>query len=422
MVLRVLLVGGGGREHALAWKISQSPLLTALYAAPGNPGIARFAKCLPVPANDVPGLVKVAQAEKIDLVVVGPEEPLALGLVDQLQTLGIPAFGPTQAAARLETSKAWSKDFMQRQNIPTASYQVFDDLGSAREYVAEQKYPLVIKASGLAAGKGVVIVEDQTAAQQALGDMLQSGKYGAAGQSVVIESFLTGPEVSLLALVDGCDYLLLPAAQDHKRVFDGDQGPNTGGMGAYSPVPVFTDEVRQQVIEQVLLPTITGMQASGSPYHGVLYMGLMLTPTGPQVIEFNARFGDPETQVVLPRIQSDILPLLYQVATGQLAGADLEVSDQACATVIISAPGYPGSYPQGLPISGVDAAEQQGCLVFQAGTSLKASGLVSAGGRILAVSALGVDLRQAVDQAYQGVSEIRIPGAHHRSDIAHQAL
>lgn len=420
--MRVLLVGSGGREHALAWKISQSPLLTALYAAPGNPGIARYASCLPITAGDVSGLVNAAKAESIDLVVVGPEEPLALGLVDQLQAAGIPAFGPTQAAARLETSKAWSKDFMQRQGIPTASYQVFSDLRCAMEYAAKQKYPLVIKASGLAAGKGVVIAQDLTEAEQVLVDMLQSGKYGAAGQAVVIESFLTGPEVSILALVDGRDYLLLPAAQDHKRVFDGDQGPNTGGMGAYSPVPVFTTEVRQQVIEQVLLPTITGMQTSGCPYRGVLYMGLMLTAEGPQVIEFNARFGDPETQVVLPRIESDILPLLLLAATGGLAGSELQVSAQACATVIVSAPGYPGVYPKGLPISGIDLAESQGCLVFHAGTSRQASGLVSAGGRILAVSALGADLRQAVDKAYQGVRAIKIPGAHYRRDIAHLAL
>jgi phosphoribosylamine--glycine ligase len=420
--MRVLLVGSGGREHALAWKISQSPRLTALFAAPGNPGSARYATCLPVAANDVTGLVAAAQREAIDLVVVGPEDPLSLGLVDQLQAVGIAAFGPTQAAARLETSKAWSKDFMQRYGIPTANYQVFDDLATARDYAARQSYPLVIKASGLAAGKGAVIVDDQEQADQVLSDMLQAGKYGTAGHAVVIESYLTGPEVSLLALVDGEDYLLLPAAQDHKRVFDGDQGPNTGGMGAYSPVPAFSPELERQVVEQVLRPTIAGMRAEGCPYRGVLYMGLMLTESGPAVIEFNARFGDPETQVVLPRLQSDLLTLLQQTASGRLREADLSVTPKACATVVISAPGYPGSYPKGLPIAGLAAAEELGCLVFQAGTRQNGAELVTAGGRILAVTALGDDLRQAVQRAYQGVAVVQIPDAHYRRDIAGRAL
>lgn len=420
--MRVLLVGSGGREHALAWKLSQSPELTALYAAPGNPGIARHAACLPLKATDVAGLVSFAQEQAIDLVVVGPEDPLALGLVDQLQAVGIPAFGPTQAAARLETSKAWSKQFMQQHGIPTASYQVFTEFAAAWAYAAEQSYPLVIKASGLAAGKGAVIAASPGEAEQTLRDMLQTGKYGAAGQSVVIEAYLTGPEVSLLALVDGEDYLLLPAAQDHKRVNDGDQGPNTGGMGAYSPVPVFTPELQQQVVERILQPTLRGMRQAGHPYRGVLYLGLILTVNGPQVIEFNARFGDPETQVVLPRLQSDLLPLIHRTATGRLAGASLEVSPQACVTVIISAPGYPGSYPQNLPLAGLDAAEQLGCLVFQAGTRRQDEQLVSAGGRILAVTARGTDLRQAVERAYQGTQAIDIPGGHYRRDIAHRAL
>jgi phosphoribosylamine--glycine ligase len=420
--VRVLLIGSGGREHSLAWKISQSPLLTAFYAAPGSPGIARYATCLPVGANDVAGVVKVAEEERIDLVVVGPEEPLALGLVDQLAVRGILAFGPTQAAARLESSKAWAKEFMHTHGIPTASYRVFSDWEQARSYAAEQTYPLVIKASGLAAGKGAVVVENLVTAEQVLQEMLQAGRYGAAGHSVVIESFLTGQEVSLFALVDGESYLLLPSAQDHKRVFDGDQGPNTGGMGAYSPVPAFSAELQQQAVERILLPTIRGLRQLGCPYRGVLYLGLMLTAEGPQVIEFNARFGDPEAQVVLPRIKSDLLPLLQAAASGQLHGTTVELHQQACATVVISSPGYPGTYPKGLPICGIEQAEELGCLVFQAGTSRRPQGLVTSGGRILAVSALGDSLAAAVAKAYSGVREINIPGAHYRRDIAHHAL
>ncbi|MGI6358912.1 MAG: phosphoribosylamine--glycine ligase [Bacillota bacterium] len=420
--MRVLLIGSGGREHSLAWKISQSPLLTAFYAAPGSPGIARYATCLPVGANDVAGVVKVAEEERIDLVVVGPEEPLALGLVDQLAVRGILAFGPTQAAARLESSKAWAKEFMHTHGIPTASYRVFSDWEQARSYAAEQTYPLVIKASGLAAGKGAVVVENLATAEQVLQEMLQAGRYGAAGHSVVIESFLTGQEVSLFALVDGESYLLLPSAQDHKRVFDGDQGPNTGGMGAYSPVPAFSAELQQQAVERILLPTIRGLRQLGCPYRGVLYLGLMLTAEGPQVIEFNARFGDPEAQVVLPRIKSDLLPLLQAAASGQLHGTTVELHQQACATVVISSPGYPGTYPKGLPICGIEQAEELGCLVFQAGTSRRPQGLVTSGGRILAVSALGDSLAAAVAKAYSGVREINIPGAHYRRDIAHHAL
>lgn len=420
--MRVLLIGSGGREHSLAWKISQSPLLTAFYAAPGSPGIARYATCLPVGANDVAGVVKVAEEERIDLVVVGPEEPLALGLVDQLAVRGILAFGPTQAAARLESSKAWAKEFMHTHGIPTASYRVFSDWEQARSYAAEQTYPLVIKASGLAAGKGAVVVENLVTAEQVLQEMLQAGRYGAAGHSVVIESFLTGQEVSLFALVDGESYLLLPSAQDHKRVFDGDQGPNTGGMGAYSPVPAFSAELQQQAVERILLPTIRGLRQLGCPYRGVLYLGLMLTAEGPQVIEFNARFGDPEAQVVLPRIKSDLLPLLQAAASGQLHGTTVELHQQACATVVISSPGYPGTYPKGLPICGIEQAEELGCLVFQAGTSRRPQGLVTSGGRILAVSALGDSLAAAVAKAYSGVREINIPGAHYRRDIAHHAL
>jgi phosphoribosylamine--glycine ligase len=420
--MRVLLVGSGGREHALAWKISQSPELTALFAAPGNPGIARLAECLPIAANDLPGLVQAAQELSIDLVVIGPEEPLALGLADELGAAGIPVFGPTAAAAQLESSKAWAKDFMQRNGIPTAAYRVFDKHAPAREYLLRQEYPLVIKASGLAAGKGAVVVSSPGEGEAVLEEMFLQHKFGAAAEQVVIESYLQGEEVSVLALLDGEDYLLLPAAQDHKAVYEGDRGPNTGGMGAYSPVPAYGPDQERQVIEQILRPTLRGLQQAGISYRGVLYLGLMLTRSGPQVIEFNCRFGDPETQVVLPRLVSDLLPLLWACAQGRLASADLQVSRAACASVIMAAPGYPGAYPRGLPLSGIEQAEAQGCLVFQAGTRLAQAGLVSVGGRILAVSALGRDLREALDRAYAGVAQIEIPGAHYRRDIGHRAL
>ena len=430
--MRVLLVGNGGREHALAWSISQSPLLTHLYAAPGNPGIAQSATCLAIAAADVEGLVQAAKEHAIDLVVIGPEAPLALGLADRLTELGIATFGPNQAAAQLESSKAWSKQFMAKYGIPTAAYRVFQDFEQAWDYTQTQPLPLVIKASGLAAGKGAVVVNDLLEAEATLRSMLVEQDFGAAGTQIVIEAFLQGQEVTLLALVNGEDYLVLPAAQDHKQAFDGDQGPNTGGMGVYSPVPAFTPELEREAISNILLPTLRGLTAEGIDYRGVLYLGLMLTEQGPQVIEYNVRFGDPETQVVLPRIENDILELLAATAlnrTGtvpvrfsKLSEQRLVVSPQACASVIMAAPGYPGDYAKGLPIAGLAAAVATGCLVFQAGTTRQDDGLVSSGGRILAVSALGDNLQQALQQAYAGVEQVQIPGAHFRRDIGHRAI
>lgn len=432
--MRVLLVGSGGREHALAWSMGQSPLLTELYAAPGNPGIAQLATCLAIAADDVASLVQAATDHDIDLVVIGPEAPLALGLADRLTAAGIATFGPSQAAAQLESSKAWSKQFMAKYAIPTAAYRVFHSFQDAWDYAETRSFPLVIKASGLAAGKGAVIAQSLDEAEATLRAMLVEQRFGSAGAEVVIEDFLTGPEVTLLALVDGEDYLVLPAAQDHKQVYDGDRGPNTGGMGVYSPVPVFTPELEQDVIQRILQPTLRGLTREGIHYQGVLYFGLMLTDKGPQVIEYNARFGDPETQVVLPRLKNDVLELLAACAaplnrTGsaparlkKLAEQQLLVTKQACASVIMAAPGYPGDYPKGLPISGLEEAEAAGCLVFQAGTKQDNGRLVSGGGRILAISALGDNLQQALERAYTGVSQVQIPGAHYRRDIGHKAL
>lgn len=430
--MHVLLVGGGGREHALAWSISQSPLLTKLYAAPGNPGIAQLATCLPIAADDGAALVQAAKEHAIDLVVIGPEAPLASGLVDQLAEQGIAAFGPSRAAAQLESSKAWAKQFMAKYAIPTANYRAFQDYQEALKYVEACSFPLVIKASGLAAGKGAVIVYDLAEAEATLRSMLLEQSFGAAGAQVVIEDFLQGQEVTVLALVNGQDYLVLPVAQDHKAVFDGDRGPNTGGMGVYSPVPAFTSQLEQEVIRSILQPTLRGLQAEGIYYSGVLYMGLMLTEQGPKVIEYNVRFGDPETQVVLPRIENDVLELLaacsFQSTANlpngvkRLTEQQLLVKEEACASVIMAAPGYPGDYPKGLPISGLEQAEATGCIVFQAGTKEQGAHLVSSGGRILAVTALGASLKEALERAYGGIARIHIPGAHYRRDIGHKAL
>lgn len=430
--MHVLLVGGGGREHALAWSISQSPLLTKLYAAPGNPGIAQLATCLPIAADDGAALVQAAKEHAIDLVVIGPEAPLASGLVDQMAEQGIAAFGPSRAAAQLESSKAWAKQFMAKYAIPTANYRAFQVYQEALKYVEACSFPLVIKASGLAAGKGAVIVYDLAEAEATLRSMLLEQSFGAAGAQVVIEDFLQGQEVTVLALVNGQDYLVLPVAQDHKAVFDGDRGPNTGGMGVYSPVPAFTSQLEQEVIRSILQPTLRGLQAEGIYYSGVLYMGLMLTEQGPKVIEYNVRFGDPETQVVLPRIENDVLELLaacsFQSTANlpdgvkRLTEQQLLVKEEACASVIMAAPGYPGDYPKGLPISGLEQAEATGCIVFQAGTKEQGAHLVSSGGRILAVTALGASLKEALERAYGGIARIHIPGAHYRRDIGHKAL
>ncbi|NLW17120.1 MAG: phosphoribosylamine--glycine ligase, partial [Firmicutes bacterium] len=338
------------------------------------------------------------------------------------------AFGPGQAAAQLESSKAWAKQFMAKYHIPTAAYRVFQEYQEALNYIRTCSFPLVIKASGLAAGKGAVIVHDRAEAEDTLRSMLVEQSFGTAGSQVVIEEFLQGQEVTVLALVNGQDYLVLPAAQDHKQVFDGDRGPNTGGMGVYSPVPAFTPPIEAEVIRSILEPTLRGLQAEGIYYSGVLYMGLMLTEQGPKVIEYNVRFGDPESQVVLPRLENDVLELLAACAVKPMPGVkplkqqELLVKQQACASVIMAAPGYPGPYPKGLPIRGLEQAEQVGCLIFQAGTKEEEGRLVSSGGRILAVTALGTDLEQALQQAYEGVAKIEIPGAHYRRDIGHRAL
>ena len=416
--MRVLLVGGGGREHALAWKLRQSPGLR-LWAAPGNPGIAQAATLEAVKADDIGGLCDLASRHDIELTVVGPEAPLCAGLVDALATRGLRAFGPTQAAAALEGSKAFAKEFMARHGVPTGQFAVFDDAAAAARYVDAAAGPLVVKADGLCAGKGVVVCDDRAEAHAAVRRMLVDREFGAAGRRVVIEERLRGREASLMALSDGDRVVLLASAEDHKAVNDGDRGPNTGGMGAYSPSPLCTPEVTRCVLDGVMLPTVHGMAREGRPFRGLLYAGLMLTDSGPMVLEFNCRFGDPETQVVLLRFGEDLAPWLSGAAAGRLPAGEPRWDPRVAVSVVLAAPGYPGSYPQGLPITGLDeAAALPDVALFHAGTRREAGGLVTAGGRVLNVCALGADIAAARARAYEAVARIRFGGMHFRRDIA----
>jgi phosphoribosylamine--glycine ligase len=421
--MNILLIGSGGREHALAWKIAQSPLLTRLVAAPGNLGIQALCETRKVSATDVEGLVALAQEIGADLVVVGPEGALEAGVADRLEALGIPCFGATAAAAQLETSKAFTKQFADRHGLPTAAYGVFEDAKTAKAYLDPFDPPYVIKADGLAAGKGVVIAQDRAEAEAAIDDMLD-GRFGAAGARVVIEEFMTGEEASLFALADGRTAMLFGAAQDHKRAFDGDQGPNTGGMGTYSPTPALTEPLIEQARLRMIEPTVAGMAAEGAPYRGVLYAGLMLTPMGPRLVEYNARFGDPECQVLMLRLKSDLVVYLLAAATGRLAETPPpEWREQAAICVVLAAKGYPESPVGGTPIRGADADFGQGVVVFHAGTAHgHDGGLIAAGGRVLNVCALGDTLEQARERAYAAVDAIDWPGGFCRRDIGWRAL
>ncbi len=419
----VLLVGGGGREHALAWKLAQSPSLGRMIAAPGNPGIAAHARCVAVKDTAVDELVDLARRERPDLVVVGPEMPLALGLADRLRAAGFAVFGPSAAAARLESSKAFSKDLMARHGVPTARFGTFQDAETARGYCRELGVPLVVKADGLAAGKGVIVCRTLEEADRALVRCFDERAFGDSGLTVVVEEFLEGEEASFFALADGAAVLPLAAAQDHKTVWDADRGPNTGGMGAYSPAPVMSDAMQDRVMAEIVRPVIAAMGKEGAPYTGVLFVGLMITREGPKVIEFNCRFGDPECQAIMPRLEGDLLALLEAAATGQGLPAALSWSPQASVCVVMTSAGYPGRYETGHPITGVAAAAARpGINVFHAGTAMAGDALVTAGGRVLGVQALGGDVASAVRAAYAGVERIRFEGAHFRRDIGHHAL
>ncbi len=416
--MKILIVGGGAREHALAWKLEQSPLVTALYAAPGNGGTVLLAENLPFKADDIEGLAAAAREHQIDLVVVGPEAPLAAGLVDRFTELGITVFGPTRAAAEIETSKVFAKELMQRHAIPCARSASFEDFTAARDYLLEQPMPQVIKADGLAAGKGVIICRARPAAIAALSDVLQHGIFGEAGRKVVIEEFLDGSEVSVFAVSDGERVIQFGAACDYKRVGDGDQGPNTGGMGAYSPPQVVTQATLDEIYHEVMLPVVRALAAEGRPYRGVLFGGLMLTAEGPKVLEFNARFGDPETQVILPRLKTDLAPLLLAAAKGNLDAVQVEWEADACVGVVLASGGYPGEYETGYPVYGLDALD--GAFAFQAGTKTGAppGPPLSAGGRVVTVVARGADLAEARTRAYANVARVGFVGSFYRRDIA----
>jgi phosphoribosylamine--glycine ligase len=422
--MRVLVVGSGGREHALAWKIAQSPRVERVLAAPGSDGMARAAACFPeVGAGDAEALCGLARREAVDLVVVGPEDPLAAGLADRLRAEGLAVFGPSAAAARLEASKTFAKQFMARHGIPTARHAVFDDLEAARAHVRELGR-CVVKADGLAAGKGVAMCESAAEAEAALIECLQARRFGAAGARVVVEEWLEGEEASYYAVTDGERIVTLAAAQDHKRAFDGDRGENTGGMGAYSPAPVVTEAVEERVLERIVRPAIAGMASEGHPYSGVLYVGLMIDGAGqPSVVEFNVRFGDPETQALLLRMESDLVPLLDAAARGALDPGHRPVWGKAGVCVVLASEGYPRQYESGRPICGLEDVESDpDVVVFHAGTRRGEGGFLTAGGRVLGVTARGVSVRAARDRAYAAASKIHFEGAHYRRDVAARAL
>jgi phosphoribosylamine--glycine ligase len=420
--MNVLLIGGGGREHALAWKLAQSPLLGRLYCAPGNAGIEEIAQCVALDVADHAAIVRFCKENLIGLVVIGPEAPLVAGLDDDLEAASIKAFGPSREAARLEGSKGFTKDLCAEYGIPTAAYRRFADADSAKAYVATQSLPIVIKADGLAGGKGVVIAQTRQDANEAV-DTCFSGAFGAAGAELVIEEFLDGEEASFFALVDGTNALPLATAQDHKRVFDGDQGPNTGGMGAYSPAPIMTPALCARVMQEIILPTVRAMQARGTPFKGVLYAGLMIKDGAAKLIEYNARFGDPETQVLMLRLKSDLLPALLAVAEGRLGKSELDWHDDAALCVVMAAKGYPGAYAKGSEIKGLEAAPADPNVeIFHAGTKLDGARILADGGRVLGVTARGHDIREAQARAYAAVDKIDWPGGFCRRDIGFRAL
>jgi phosphoribosylamine--glycine ligase len=427
LAMRVLLVGSGGREHALAWKLAQSPRLKALYIAPGNAGTARLhaggaeIANLPVKPDDRSALVQTALERKIDLVVIGPEGPLADGLADDLRAKGLPVFGPSRAAAEIESSKVFSKEFMQRHGIPTAKFSVFHEYEKALAYLHDLDRPIVIKASGLAAGKGVILPENPDQAETALRQIMVEKVFGASGNEVVLEERMNGPEVSLFGFTDGTTVQATLPAQDHKRIFDNDRGPNTGGMGAYAPVPVFAPAMAEKIQRSILQQAVDGLREEGRPFIGVLFAGLMLTEHGPKVVEFNCRFGDPETQAILPLLESDLLEILLACATGQLATVAIRWSKGAAASVVLASEGYPGKYPTGRPISGLETASPES-FIFHAGTREEDGKIVTAGGRVLCVTGWGESIPQALKSAYTAVGPIRFEGMQYRKDIGRLAV
>jgi phosphoribosylamine--glycine ligase len=422
--MKVLLVGSGGREDALAWKISQSPLLTKLYAAPGNAGIAKRAQCVNIKADDITGLIDFASKESIDLTIVGPEAPLVEGITDEFRKVGLRIFGPSKSAARLEGSKSFAKTQMTKFDVPTAPYEIFSNVTEANHYVIESEVPIVIKADGLASGKGVMMCETSQEAVNAVNQIMGKKVFGAAGEKIVIENKLEGEELSVLVLTDGEKIIPLASSQDHKRAFDHDRGPNTGGMGAYSPCPLVSEEKLQEIVNLTIRPIVQGMKKDGNIYRGLLYAGIMLTKDGPFVLEYNCRFGDPETQVILPRMKSDLLPVLFEIAEGDLKTERLEWHDKSCLGVVIASGGYPGHYETGFPISGTEQlGRQEDVFVFHAGTAAGPRGeFLTAGGRVLLVAALGETLRAAYDRVYATIGQVNFKNGFYRRDIGRRAL
>lgn len=428
--MRVLVVGSGGREHAICWKLKQSPKVDKLYCAPGNAGIAQIAQCVDVKATDVDGMVKWAKENAMDFVVVAPDDPLALGMVNALEAARIPAFGPRANAAVIEASKAFSKELMKKYHIPTAKYETFgkhqafsehdaaSELDRALRYIEEQGAPIVVKADGLALGKGVVVAATVEEAKAAAREMMEGKKFGESGSTVVIEECMTGPEVTVLAFADGEHVRPMPASQDHKRAYDGNQGPNTGGMGAISPPPQYTPEIAQRCMDEIFLPTIRALKEEKRPFHGVIYFGLMLTPDGPKVVEYNARFGDPECQAVLSLLDSDLMEIFLACREGTLDQLDIRWKDQAACCLVLASGGYPLDYKKGYPISGLEEAGKN-AVVFHAGTAEKDGQIVTNGGRVLGVTALGDTLEQAIANAYAAAKPVSFQDMHFRTDIGH---
>jgi phosphoribosylamine--glycine ligase len=421
--MKILVVGGGGREHALVWKIAQSPKVAKIYCAPGNAGISKQATIVSIKANDLNGLLQFALSERIDLTVVGPEEPLTKGIVDLFESKGLAIFGSTQKAAELEGSKAFAKEMMKKYHIPTASYEIFEDPKEAKDYIRKCGAPIVVKADGLAAGKGVIVCKTVEEAFQNVERIMVEKIFGEAGRRVVVEEYLVGEEASFLAFTDGKVILPMASSQDHKPIFDGDEGPNTGGMGAYSPAPVVTDQVHEKILERVLRPLIQGMGEEGRPYKGVLYAGLMIHDHQPKVLEFNARFGDPETQPILMRMKGDLVPILEACIKGNLSQHRIEWDTRASVCVVMASKGYPGDYEKGKAIKGLERVSgMKDVFVFHAATALKDGRTVTDGGRVLGVTGLGEDVAKAIEKTYEAVRTISWDGVHYRKDIGRKAL
>ena len=418
--MRVLILGSGGREHALAWKIAQSPKVNKIYCAPGNAGTASVAENIDISPDNIQALLNFALIKGIGLTVVGPEQPLVKGIADSFEESGLRVFGPSQRAAEIEGSKVFCKDLMKKYGIPTARYESFNSLDQVKLFTKEDE-PVVVKASGLASGKGVVLCRNGKEARSAIQSIMQGKVFGNAGDQVVIEEFLTGQEVSLLAFTDGKTILPLESAQDHKAAFDDDKGPNTGGMGAYSPAPIFTDKLKKKVVDEIMIPTVRAMAKEGRYYRGILYAGLMLTESGPKVLEFNARFGDPETQPIMMRIKNDIVPIFEACIDGTLATQTLQWKPESTVCVVMAAKGYPGSYEKGNEITGLNLDENQQAMVFHAGTKLDNGKVLTNGGRVLGVTALGLNINQAIKNAYSVVDKIKWDGIHFRKDIGSKA-